>query len=181
MSAKAAAAKPAGRKRKGVMKNSKFLGIVLAAIGVFCLVYPIAASVWIEIVAGACFIAASFFTLLGVSARRGAWDKAYGALLTVLYFAAGGLMLLNPFEGVMMLMVLIGAIFTFEGVAAVALWGTDRNSPNSWLMLVNGAVTVALGALALFNPSYGVWFIGTLAGIDLLFSGIALIARGADA
>ena len=34
----------------------------------------------------------------------------------------GGLMLLNPFEGVMMLMVLIGAIFTFEGVAAVALF-----------------------------------------------------------
>lgn len=105
------------------MKNSKFLGIVLAAIGVLCLVYPIVASVWIEIVVGACFIAASFFTLLGVSARSGAWDKAYGVLLTVLYLAAGGLMLLNPFEGVMMLMVMLGLVFTFEGVAAIALWG----------------------------------------------------------
>ena len=158
------------RRKKGIMKNSKFLGIVLAAIGVLCLVYPIVASVWIEIVVGACFIAASFFTLLGVSARSGAWDKAYGVLLTVLYLAAGGLMLLNPFEGVMMLMVMLGLVFTFEGVAA-----------NSWLVLLNGAVTLVLGALVLFNLSYGIWFVGVLAGIDLLFSGITLIARGAEA
>lgn len=163
------------------MKNSKFLGIVLAAIGVLCLVYPIVASVWIEIVVGACFIAASFFTLLGVSARSGAWDKAYGVLLTVLYLAAGALMLLNPFEGVMMLMVMLGLVFTFEGVAAIALWGADKDSPNSWLVLLNGAVTLVLGALVLFNLSYGIWFVGVLAGIDLLFSGITLIARGAEA
>ena len=154
------------------MKNSKFLGIVLAAIGVLCLVYPIVASVWIEIVVGACFIAASFFTLLGVSARSGAWDKAYGVLLTFLYLAAGGLMLLNLMERL---------VFTFEGVAAIALWGADKDSSNSWLVLLNGAVTLVLGALVLFNLSYGIWFVGVLAGIDLLFSGITLIARGAEA
>ena len=85
----------------------------MAAIGALCLVYPVVASVWIEIVVGACFVGASFFTLAGVSARRGVWDRAYGVLLTLLYLAAGVLMLLNPFEGAMMLMAIVGAVFTF--------------------------------------------------------------------
>lgn len=152
----------------------------MAAIGALCLVYPVVASVWIEIVVGACFVGASFFTLAGVSARRGVWDRAYGVLLTLLYLAAGVLMLLNPFEDAMMLMAIVGAVFTFEGVAAIALWGADKDSPGSWLMLVNGAVTIALGALVLFNPSLGIWFIGVLAGIDLIFSGAALMARGGN-
>ena len=163
------------------MKNSKFLGIVLAAIGVLCLVYPIVASVWIEIVVGACFIAASFFTLLGVSDRSGAWDRAYGVLLRVLYLAGGGRVLLKACEGVLLVMGMLGLVFTFEGVAAIALWGADKDSSNSWLVLLNGAVTLVLGALVLFNLSYGIWFVGVLAGIDLLFSGITLIARGAEA
>ena len=65
-------------------------------------------------------------------------------------------------------------------MAAIALWGADKDSPGSWLMLVNGAVTIALGALVLFNPSLGIWFIGVLAGIDLIFSGAALMARGGN-
>ena len=80
--------------------------------------------------------------------------------------------LISLFVALTMLLCLIPAAF-----AATFNAGTYTASAKG----MNGAVTVVLGALVLFNLSYGIWFVGVLAGIDLLFSGITLIARGAEA
>ena len=158
------------------MNNSKFLGIILAIIGVICLIYPVVASIWIEIIVGACFVCAAFFMLFNISSKEGGWNKFYYIFLILLYLLAGVIMLANPFEGTMMIMVILGFLFTFEGVVAIVFWSNNKTASNSWLLLLNGMVTLVLGALVLFNLSSGIWFLGMLAGIDLIFTGITLAA-----
>ena len=162
------------------MKNLKIWGIILSILGVVCLVYPIAASVWIEVVVGSCFIISAFFVLAGFFSRKGGWNKFYAAVTAVLYFIAGVLMLSNPFGGIFALTVIMGVVFVFEGAAAIAFWGANKGILNSWLMLINGAASILLGAIALFCPSCGIWFIGTLAGVDFLFTGVALFGLEKD-
>ncbi len=89
-------------------------------------------------------------------------------------------MLSNPFGGIFALTVIMGVVFVFEGAAAIAFWGANKGIRNSWLMLINGAASILLGAIALFCPSCGIWFIGTLAGVDFLFTGVALFGLEKD-
>ena len=92
------------------MKNLKIWGIILSILGIVCLVYPIAASVWIEVVVGCCFIVSAFFVLAGFFSREGGWNKFYAAVTAILYFIAGVLMLSNPFGGIFALTDIMGVV-----------------------------------------------------------------------
>ena len=82
------------------MANGKYIGVLLIALGILCLVYPIAASVWVEMVVGVCLLGAAFFYMVNIFSRDRRNARGYYVLLTLLYLAAGVLMLLNPFDGV---------------------------------------------------------------------------------
>ncbi len=97
-------------------------------------------------------------------------------LLGLLYIAAGYILLANPLAGAIKLTLILGIIWVVSGVfriiLAFSLW---REA--GWSLLLSGIVGALAGGLILAEwPQSGLWVLGLLLGIDLLFHGIAWIA-----
>lgn len=155
-------------------KQSKLIGALYVLVGVLCMCYPIVSSLWVEIFIGAAFLAGGIFALFNIPSGDGFWGKAFYAAIAVLYAVGGVSLLMFPVWGTVVIMIMLGAIFFAEGVIMLAYWSTLLNAP---MMLVNAIVTLVLGILVLANINDGLWFIGMLVGIDLIFRGFASFAN----
>lgn len=159
------------------MKNStaKIIGALFAIIGAVCICYPIITSLWIEIMVGAGLIIGAVFALIEIPYERGFWDKIYYLCLTILYATGGIFMFANPAGATAAIMIALGVIFIMEGLLIFVYWMKSQRKYRG-IMLLNGIVTFILGVLILGNIYTGLWFIGTLVGIDLIFTGITMVA-----
>ena len=163
------------------MKTStaKIIGALFAVIGVVCICYPIITSIWIEIMVGAGLITGAVFALVKIPSEEGLWNKIYYLCISALYAAGGIFMFCNPVGGTAAVMIALGIMFLMEGVLILLYWANTLKKRHA-LMLLNGIITLILGALILANISTGLWFIGTLVGVDLIFTGIAIFAAPAQ-
>ena len=104
----------------------------------------------------------------------------------VLVFAIGGLTLLagvallaNPYFASGVLTIVLAIYFIVDGAAEIgAAFGIPRGSRRRWL-LFGGAVSILLGVMIWRQfPLSGVWAIGVLFGIKLLFGGMIMASAG---
>ena len=152
-------------------KNGKFIGAILTIAGLLCLLYPIAASVYVDIVVGICLFVGAFFGLFQCPQGKTGWDKALYFALALLYALAGFFMIANPLEGTVALSLAIGAIFVVQGIFTFAYAAKARKSA---MLILNAIVTLILGILILSNIAEALWIIGMLVGINLLFTGLSI-------
>lgn len=111
----------------------------------------------------------------------GHWAGFFQHLLAAILFGVVGLiMVVRPLQSAEVLTIFIAAFFLvgglFETVVAVALalpgWG--------W-QFADGLITLALGLLVIAEwPASGLWVIGLLLGIGLIFDGFAWIATALE-
>ncbi len=162
------------------MKNSNIIyGILFAVLGFFCILYPIVSTLWVEIMVGVGLIAGGIFTLAAFPKQREAFVKIFYVLLGILYIIGGIFVIANPILGAAALMTALGVIFILEGILIFFYLSKVRSAGGLFktMSLINGIITLILGVLVLANPGAGIWFIGTLVGIDLLFTGISMAFR----
>jgi len=104
----------------------------------------------------------------------------------VLVFAIGGLTLLagivllaNPMFASGVLTIVLAIYFMVDGAAEIgAAFGQPRGSGRG-LLLFGGTVSIVLGIMIWRQfPLSGVWAIGVLLGIKLLFGGMIMVATG---
>jgi uncharacterized membrane protein HdeD (DUF308 family) len=71
-----------------------------------------------------------------------------------------------------------GILFIVEGIFTIVMGFTNRSGRSmSWLVVLNGIITLILGILVLNSwPLSALWLIGLYVGISLLLSGISLLA-----
>ena len=157
--------------REIMLKSSKFIGAILAVAGLLCLLYPIAASVYVDIVVGISLFVGAFFGLFQCPQCKSGRDKALYFALAVLYAAAGFFMVAHPLEGTVALSLAIGAIFVVQGLFTFAYAAKARKSA---MLIFNAIVTLILGILILSNIAGALWIIGMLVGVNLLFTGVSI-------
>ncbi len=160
--------------------------IVLFVAGAICLLggliavfNPLAASFTAEQIAGWLFLFAG--VVQAFAAFREGWSLR--ALLTGLLGALGilvGLSLVaRPLEGIIALTWLVAIFFLVSGAAKVLLSWPLRGTQFFWLLLGSGALSVILGIMILTGmPASAGIVLGTMLAIDLISSGVALIALG---
>ena len=109
---------------------------------------------------------------------RGTLAFIGGALCTL----AGLLMVARPGVGLATLTLMLGAYLLVDGIFGAVLAFHVRPE-NGWGWMLFGAVmSVLLGFLLLRDwPLTGLWAIGTLVGINMLFAGFSLISIGSAA
>ncbi len=97
-------------------------------------------------------------------------------LLGLLYIAAGYILLANPLSGAIKLTLILGIIWIVSGIFRIILsFSLWREA--GWSLLLSGIVGALAGGLILAEwPQSGLWVLGLLLGIDLLFHGFAWIA-----
>ncbi|MBF2050981.1 MAG: HdeD family acid-resistance protein [Leptolyngbya sp. IPPAS B-1204] len=153
------------------------LSIGLIILGVIAILLPGIASAfftsvmaWIAIISGAVMIVEAFQS----RPLRGFW---LNLLVGIAYVIAGIYILFNLGAAVVALTFAFGILFIVEGIFTIIMAFTNRAGHRmSWLVALNGIVTLILGILVLNRwPDSSLWLIGLYVGISLLLSGISLL------
>jgi len=108
------------------------------------------------------------------------WGSFAIWLLTgLLYTIAAGLIAYNPLLGASVLTLFIGFALIASGAMRIVVAFAMRSHPGWAWMLAAGAITFLLGfMIAMHWPTDSLWVLGMFLGIDLLFTGVALVSWG---
>jgi uncharacterized membrane protein HdeD (DUF308 family) len=161
---------PTLQKRWGWMLASGLAQLIggLAAIAVPALASLVAVGFFSAIL----LMSAAFNIIHAFKVRK--WTGfALHLLGGLLYAAAGVIVLLYPLGGVATLMLILGVLFIADG-AVRSMLATALRPRDGWgWFLAAGLMSIGLGVLLLTMwPAGAAWVIGTLLGINLLFSGV---------
>lgn len=154
----------------------RLFGIVLLVLGVLAMLAPLVAGTAVALLVGVVVLAAGI-ARLGFAFRAGSLGRGLLAgLLGALTLACGVLMIAHPLLGLAFLTLLLAAYFVVSGVFEV-VYAFRLRPLEGWVwMLVGGVVSVLLGAMIQAQwPVSGVWAVGLLVGIHLVFAGIELM------
>lgn len=153
------------------------VGILSVVGGIFALLNPFAASIAAEQIAGWTFLIAGVLGLISFFQAEG-WAGKLWALLVAIVSAWVGIELLgDPLGGVMALTFVVGVSFIASGVFKVLTGFSLADNNLRWIVVISGALSAILGIMILGNfPGSAVVSLGVLLGVELLSSGISMIA-----
>jgi uncharacterized membrane protein HdeD (DUF308 family) len=171
----------AERFREETVKHWKLLltiGILCTIVGAYSIFVPIVLSISVTVLVGWALLVAGIFQLGHVLRRdlHWSWTVAWSVLVALLTIAAGLWILLAPLTGAITLTVVLVVWFWAIGVTRLVAWWRMRDVERSWVVGLNGALSLVLGVFIWADlPDSSTWAIGLLVGIELLFAGSALI------
>lgn len=154
-------------------------GVVMLICGVLAIGSPLAAGLYVTIFVGA-MLAVGGIAQCFLAFKAGAFGKGLMIFIIGLLTAIAGFYLMGqPVAGLASITLFLAAYFIvtgiFDGIAAFQF----RPDPGWGWMLFNAIVTLLLGLMIWRQfPLSGVWAIGVLFGIKLIFGGWSLIFIG---
>lgn len=166
----------------GIRKNArtaKWVGILLIITGVLSLFAPMSAGMSVVILIGALLTVAGISQLF-LAFRAGSFGSGLVVfLLGLLGILAGVFMLARPGIALASLTLVLALYFVIAGIAQ-AFGAFDVKPEKGWgWLLFSGIVSVLLGILMWRQfPFSGIWAVGTLVGVQLLMTGVTLMALG---
>lgn len=160
-------------------KGMAALGLLMVIGGVVAFLNPFAASLTVEVVAGAGFLVAGLVQLwLAVtdSAKetRDRWlSGGLGALLVALSIS----LVLNPLAGLVTLTIVVAAFFAMMGGLRVAIALRERPEGSWGWILAAGLMSLALAIVIVLGlPASAAGILGILLAVDLTMSGAMTLA-----
>ncbi len=160
-------------------------GILLVILGALAIAVPVIASVAVAAFVGWLLFFAGVFravALVRAPHAPGYWSSL---LLSILTAILGLVIAIFPLEGAITLTMLLTAYFILHGISSFMLAFSIKGDTGRWvLFLLGGIIDLALAALVIAGwPNTSAFILGLYVGINLLFTGFALIfaALGARA
>jgi uncharacterized membrane protein HdeD (DUF308 family) len=153
------------------------LGLLQIVLGATAICVPMIGTVASALFVGWLFLVAGVAQVVHAFQGRGAKGFFLHLLSGLLYLAAGALIVLYPMGGALTLTVFLAAFLLVEG--GVRMWlGLHLRPGEGWgWVLVSGVLGMFAGAMIWSElPSSAVWALGTLVGINFLFSGVSLFS-----
>lgn len=148
-------------------------GVVCIIFGIVALLIPALTAEFFAMLVGALLVAAGILHAYTGYSR----DRHYIVLFSALAFVlAGVLLLIWPNAGILVLSAIIGIFLLVQGVlqiATAAMWAPFYG----WIwMLASGIVSLSLSLIVYAGwPITGLWLLGVLIGVNLLFFGVSLL------
>lgn len=154
-------------------------GIITIICGILSIGSPLISGLAVAIMVGVFLLMAGFsmtiFAFQAPSLGRGVLKFLFGALTVIVGIAA----LSQPGIALANLTLLLGFYFLADGVVSMIVAFNVKPDPGWGWMTFNGVVTIALGWMILKGwPVSGVWAIGILVGVRLLFAGMTMLTLG---
>jgi uncharacterized membrane protein HdeD (DUF308 family) len=151
------------------------LGILLSVLGLVLIAAPVLGTLAIDLLVG-------WFLIIGGIAQlvHAFMEKAWRGFLLelasgLLYLVVGGLLVFYPLAGAQALTIFLAAFLLVEGIVRIAMALRVRPA-QGWGWLLFGGIAAVILALLIWMqwPASGLWVIGLLVGINLLFTGWSL-------
>lgn len=153
------------------------LSTLIIVAGVMAIFVPLAAGIAVTILIGWLLAFCGAAHLVFGWHTRAVGGLIWGLLLGIVYLVAGIYLLLHPIRGLVALTLVLGAYLFAEAILEFVLaWRLRPLGGSGWL-LFDGIATLILCILIWATwPSSSPWFIGTLLGISMVFSGASRLA-----
>jgi uncharacterized membrane protein HdeD (DUF308 family) len=151
------------------------LGVLLLLMGTIAISFAIATSIVTMIFFGTLLLVSGVVQTISAyrhHATSGFWLQLLAAVLDIV---VGGLIVMRPLAGAIVLTLVLAAFFFIGGIYRVVGAASARGHGWGWVLL-SGTVDILLAILLLTGwPFSGLWFIGVCIGIGLLFRGWAWV------
>jgi uncharacterized membrane protein HdeD (DUF308 family) len=148
------------------------VGILVVVAGILALLSPLVAGLSIAIAVGVLIIASGVSRLF-LAFKMGSFGHGLLVfLLGLLSIVIGGYMVSRPGMALATLTLVLAVYFAVDGVFQI-IWAFRLRPIKGWgWSLFSGIVSLALGIMIWRQfPVSGVWAVGTLAGIHMVFGG----------
>ena len=167
---------PIARKITGWYIAAAVLFIVL---GMLAIIEPALAGLAVSRLVGWLLVFGGVTHLIGAFKGGGARQVVFQVLVGLAYLIGGFYCLMHPLLAIGSLTLLLAAVILAGGALEIISYFRLKDEDASGWMLVNGIVTLFLGAMIWFHwPSSSVWAIGILVGVTLLMTGTARLMFG---
>lgn len=164
---------------KNLPKTSHLLlmGIAMMVIGALAVTTPAVAGTAVVLVIGGLLLVAGIIQLVQGLRTEGWASKLFPSILGLVTALAGLAVLGHPLLGLTYLTLVLAVYFVIEGIWKIITTFSYRTVTGWPLMLISGLVSLVLGILIWRQwPVSGIWAVGVLVGIDLLMTGVSMIA-----
>jgi uncharacterized membrane protein HdeD (DUF308 family) len=158
------------------------LGVVTVIAGVLAMGSPLASGLTVAFIVGIAMTIGGVARTISAFSAGSFGQGALAFIGGILTLGAGLILAARPGIGLATLTLLLGGSLVMDGISGAILAFRVRPEKGWGWMLFSAAMGVVLGFLLLREwPLSGLWAIGTLVGINLLFSGLSIISVGAAA
>ncbi len=154
-------------------KEYRLTGWIFLIMGFIGIIFPYFISAFAVYMTGFMLIIGGF--AFAFSGERSGWIRW---LMALVFFALGLLVIVNPYESILALGILMGIFFLITGFAALFM-GFVNLKEGGALMLFNGIISLILAGMVIVGwPEDTAWMVGVFLGVYLLFEGVALLMMG---
>ena len=151
-------------------------GVLLAVLGLLALFTPFITGLALSILLGAALVVGALIHVAAAFSAGTAMNVVWQVVLGVVYGLVGVSILANPLLGLTTLTILVIAFFAAEGVLQL-VWAVTGEGSRVWLGLSGGISLLLAGMLLVGFPASALWAVGVLFGVDLLVTGLSMIAH----
>ncbi|MFA6915225.1 MAG: DUF308 domain-containing protein [Parachlamydiales bacterium] len=154
-----------------------FEGILFLLIGIAAIAVPGFFTLSIELVLGWLLIIGGAYQLFRSWSGRHQPGFIWSVFFALLNIVLGVLLLAKPIVGIISLTIILITYFIIAGLYQI-FWSTQITRMHGWwLLLINGLLSLAMAAILVAGwPDSAIWAIGLLFGINMLFTGCALLS-----
>jgi uncharacterized membrane protein HdeD (DUF308 family) len=157
-------------------KSSILFAVLLVVLGILAISLPVLASIGVARVLSWLILIEGIVQLVYAFKSEGVGRKIWKLLVSILYIAVGGYLLVHPLIGLASLTLLLAIFFFVEGITDIGTFLWTRKTHGSGWLLLHGIVTMLLGVMIWKHwPVSSLWALGTLVGISMLLTGMTRI------
>ena len=158
------------------------LGVLTVIAGFMAVGSPLLTGLGVTVIVGIAMVIAGIARTIGAFSAGSFGQGALGFIGGIITFVAGVIIAARPAFGLASLTLMLGGYLLLDGIAGAILAFQVRPQTGWGWMLFSAVMGLLLGIFLLREwPLSGVWAVGTLVGINLIFTGFSLISIGSTA
>jgi uncharacterized membrane protein HdeD (DUF308 family) len=155
-------------------------GVLLIVIGVFALGDVVAVTLASTVFIGAMLLIGGIVQIVHSFMTKESWGSFLLHLLGGALYVLGGLLIMDePVRGSLVITLVLAISLVVGGALRAVIALRHREVAGWWLLLLGGLVSLVVGVLLFAQlPWSGLWVLGTLIGIELIFMGVVWLQFG---
>jgi uncharacterized membrane protein HdeD (DUF308 family) len=158
---------------KSIAGLSIGMAVLMIVVGLLAIFNPFAAGLGISMVLGWLIVISGITHVIYAFAAGGVGGFLWRTLVGIVYIIGGFYLVINPPLALASLTLVVSILLIAEAVAQFIAFFQLREMSGAGWILFDGIMTLLMGILILYSyPGSSEWVIGTIFGVNMLFSGV---------
>ncbi len=163
-------------------KSLTIMGVLLILFGIVAITTPAVAGKAVVIVIGVALLCVGVAQVVAGFKAEGWSQKLPPLLLGGFAVLCGACLLIEPIHGMLSIALLMAIFFVVEGAWKIFASFSYRPASGWLMMLASGFIALLLGLMIWKQwPLSGLWAVGIFVGVDMITSGVSMIAVASTA